>query len=55
MKIVIDTPTEESPEKVFEYFQEKCIDAFAFGEFTIEIEDTKLKYHYNVEKRNKET
>lgn len=42
MKIIIETPTEEEPEKVFEYFKEKCLDSL--GEFEISIEDTDLKY-----------
>lgn len=50
MKIIIESPTEEIPEKVFDYFIEKCKDALQ--EFTIEIEGTKLKYHYKWERTN---
>jgi len=42
MKIIIDTPTEEKPEKVFNYFKEKCIEGLQ--EFNLEIEGTKLKH-----------
>ncbi len=42
MKIIIETPTEEEPEMVFEYVKEKCIEALQ--EFELSIEETDLKY-----------
>ena len=42
MKIIIETPTEEEPEVVFEYVKEKCIEALQ--EFELSIEGTDLKY-----------
>ena len=40
MKIIINTPTKEDPEKVFHYVKEFCIDNFQ--EFEVHIEGTDL-------------
>lgn len=51
MKIVIETPTQEDPERVFYYVKQFCIENYM--KFKVKIEGTDLEFEKDFKKEEK--